>query len=153
MMQVRLLYFAWVREAVGVDGETVDVPSGVATPADLIDWLATRGDGYAAAFADPAKVRCAVDQVMVAGVITAQYHARVIRRHPRRRSGAPTRVAIGERGTNLTSPTDSSGAFQFCGIPFDSEVTLLARVPSRLAVTRLIEAGSTALVELEVPIP
>ena len=65
MMQVRLLYFAWVREAVGVDGETADVPSGVATAADLIDWLATRGDGYAAAFADPAKLRCAVDQVMV----------------------------------------------------------------------------------------
>ena len=65
MVQVQLLYFAWVREAVGLDGETVDVPSGVATPADLIDWLATRGDGYAAAFADPAKVRCAADQVMV----------------------------------------------------------------------------------------
>ena len=64
-MQVRLLYFAWVREAVGVDGETVDVPTGVATPADLIDWLATRGDGYAAAFADPERLRCAVDQVMV----------------------------------------------------------------------------------------
>ena len=65
-MQVRLLYFAWVREAVGVDGETMDVPPGVATPVDLIDWLATRGDGYAAAFADSAKLRCAVDQVMVA---------------------------------------------------------------------------------------
>ena len=64
-MQVRLLYFAWVREAVGVDGETVDVPSDVGTPADLIDWLARRGDGYAAAFADPERLRCAIDQVMV----------------------------------------------------------------------------------------
>ena len=64
-MQVRLLYFAWVREAVGVDDEAVDVPSAVATAAELIDWLATRGDGYAAAFADPERLRCAVDQVMV----------------------------------------------------------------------------------------
>ena len=107
---------------------------------------------------DPGRVvvgllRDAGTTLPIAGVVTILFPARVIRRHPRPRSGAPTRVAIGERGTNLTSPTDSSGAFQFCGIPFDSEVTLLARVPSRLAVTRLIEAGSTALVELEVPIP
>jgi molybdopterin synthase sulfur carrier subunit len=37
----------------------------VTTPAALIAWLSGRGIGYAEAFADPARLRCAVDQVMV----------------------------------------------------------------------------------------
>ncbi len=60
---VRLVYFAWVREHVGVDGEAVDIPPTVATISDLATWLHTRGGGYGAAFADQAKLRCALDQV------------------------------------------------------------------------------------------
>ena len=48
---VRVLYFAWVREAVGADEETVSPPPEVATVADLIDWLSGRSDGHARAFA------------------------------------------------------------------------------------------------------
>lgn len=59
---VRLLYFAWVREAIGKDGETVDPPADVADVAGLIAWLATRGGGYAEAFAEPVRLRAAVDQ-------------------------------------------------------------------------------------------
>jgi molybdopterin synthase sulfur carrier subunit len=59
---IRLLYFAWVRERIGKDGETVDPPSDVADVAGLIDWLARRGGGYAEAFAEPARLRAAVDQ-------------------------------------------------------------------------------------------
>ena len=36
---VTLLYFAKVREAVGVGEELIDLPAGVATVADLADWL------------------------------------------------------------------------------------------------------------------
>ncbi|MCJ8157118.1 molybdopterin converting factor subunit 1 [Sphingomonas sp. LaA6.9] len=64
-MAVQLLYFAWVREAVGRDGESVDLPETIATVADLVGWLAARGDGYAQAFADPARLRAAVDQSFV----------------------------------------------------------------------------------------
>lgn len=62
-MAVDLLYFAWVREAVGKDGETVELPEQVTTVAGLVDWLAARGGGYAEAFADRARLRAAVDQV------------------------------------------------------------------------------------------
>ncbi len=65
-MAVTLLFFARVREAIGHASEQIDLPDDVTTPADLAGWLATRGPGYAAAFADPSRLRCAVDQAMVA---------------------------------------------------------------------------------------
>jgi molybdopterin synthase sulfur carrier subunit len=45
---IRLLYFAWVRERIGSDGETIALPPGVATVGGLVDWLAARPGGYAA---------------------------------------------------------------------------------------------------------
>ncbi|MEP3233122.1 MAG: molybdopterin converting factor subunit 1 [Hyphomicrobiales bacterium] len=44
---MKLVYFAWVREQVGLGEETVELPDSVATIADLMAWLATRGDEYA----------------------------------------------------------------------------------------------------------
>jgi molybdopterin synthase sulfur carrier subunit len=64
-MAVDLLYFAWVREAVGKDGERVEPPATVATVADLLDWLAGQGGGYADAFRDRTRLRAAVDQAFV----------------------------------------------------------------------------------------
>ncbi len=64
-MTLRILYFAWVREAVGTGEETVELPPAVATVAALVDWLATRSDSHARAFADPARLRAAVDQSFV----------------------------------------------------------------------------------------
>jgi sulfur-carrier protein len=60
---MRVLYFAWLRERIGSDGEDVDVLAGE-TAKDLAIRLAARGAGYAEAFGDLARVRCAVDQVM-----------------------------------------------------------------------------------------
>jgi molybdopterin synthase sulfur carrier subunit len=57
---ITLLYFAKVREAVGLGEELIDLPAGVATVADLADWLARRHD----IFADRDRLRVAVDQVM-----------------------------------------------------------------------------------------
>lgn len=59
---MKLLYFAWVREHVGTSSEEISPPDDVKTVGDLIGWLAERGDGYAAAFADTALVRAAVNQ-------------------------------------------------------------------------------------------
>jgi sulfur-carrier protein len=62
----QLLYFAWVREQIGLGEELVALPTDLSTPLALTQWLAARGSGYAQAFADPSKLRCAVDQKMVA---------------------------------------------------------------------------------------
>lgn len=60
-----MLYFAWVREAVETGEEMLDPPADVLTVAQLIDWLAGRGEGYARAFADRTRLRAAVDQTFV----------------------------------------------------------------------------------------
>ncbi|MSO72710.1 MAG: molybdopterin converting factor subunit 1 [Rhodospirillaceae bacterium] len=58
-----VLYFAWVKEKVGLGTETVSPPASVVTVSDLIDWLARRSPGHAAAFADRKLIKAAVDQV------------------------------------------------------------------------------------------
>lgn len=58
----KLLYFAWVREKIGVSEEMIELPSSVATAGDLIGFLARRGDGYAEALAHPKVIRVAVNQ-------------------------------------------------------------------------------------------
>ena len=58
---LRVLYFASVREAIGVDEESVDVPPEAATVAALVDWLATASAAHHAAFADRARLRAAID--------------------------------------------------------------------------------------------
>lgn len=64
-MAIDLLYFSWVREAIGTGAETLDPPEGLASVGDLVDWLATRSDGHASALADRTRLRAAVDQVFV----------------------------------------------------------------------------------------
>jgi len=64
-MSVKLLYFAWVRERVGRAEEVVDLPAGIATVADLMTWLAGRGEEYAFAFENPKFIRAAIDRTHV----------------------------------------------------------------------------------------
>ena len=59
---MKAVYFAWVRERVGVAEEDISPPREVTTVRDLIAWLSARGEGYAAAFANPAAVRAALDK-------------------------------------------------------------------------------------------
>jgi molybdopterin converting factor subunit 1 len=59
---VRILYFAWVRQKVGLAEEQVTPPGQVRDVAGLIAWLAALSPGHAAAFADPKQVRAAVNQ-------------------------------------------------------------------------------------------
>jgi molybdopterin synthase sulfur carrier subunit len=58
----KILYFAWLREKIGAAEDNLALPPDIATVANLIDWLQTRGPGYAAAFEQRKSVRCAVDQ-------------------------------------------------------------------------------------------
>ena len=48
----------------GQGGETVAVPTSVATVRDLIDWLAARDAAGAAAFTEPGRIRVALCGVM-----------------------------------------------------------------------------------------
>ncbi|MDQ0316753.1 molybdopterin converting factor subunit 1 [Amorphus orientalis] len=60
---MRVVYFAWVRERVGVEEEDVDLPADVATAGDLVDWLRTRSPNHAFALEEPRAIRVAVDRV------------------------------------------------------------------------------------------
>ena len=55
-----VLYFAWVRERIGLPREKGE--SEAATVMDLVDELRGREDRYAAAFADISALRVALDQ-------------------------------------------------------------------------------------------
>jgi molybdopterin synthase sulfur carrier subunit len=57
---IDVLYFAWVRERIGVPRE--QVATDAATVADLIEELKTREERYALAFSDLRALRVAVDQ-------------------------------------------------------------------------------------------
>jgi len=59
---MKLLYFAWLRTRIGVAEEEVAPPPDVRDVAGLLGWLAGRGPAYAAALANPALVRVAVNQ-------------------------------------------------------------------------------------------
>ncbi|RME63493.1 MAG: molybdopterin converting factor subunit 1 [Alphaproteobacteria bacterium] len=59
---MQLLYFAWVRERLGKDAETVTKPADVATAGDLVDWLRRRGAPYDGVLAERARLRVAVNQ-------------------------------------------------------------------------------------------
>lgn len=62
---MKLLYFAWIREKIGRASETVSLPPGLTTIADLVAWLRTRGPEYAEAFARPEVVRAAINHMHV----------------------------------------------------------------------------------------
>ena len=62
---LKLVYFAWVRERVGLPEETIALPEGIETIADLVRWLKTRDEGYQAAFENEAVVRAAIDHMHV----------------------------------------------------------------------------------------
>lgn len=57
---MNVLYFAWVRERIGVPRE--EVQTSAATVAELVEELSGREERYAAAFADVSALRVAVDQ-------------------------------------------------------------------------------------------
>ncbi len=59
-MTLTVLYFAWVRERIGLPREVVETEA--ATVADLVEELRAREERYALAFSDLSSLRVAVDQ-------------------------------------------------------------------------------------------
>lgn len=62
-MQLDVLYFAWVRERIGLAKE--QVTTDAQTVADLVKELSVREERYQAAFQDMTVVKVAIDQTMV----------------------------------------------------------------------------------------
>jgi len=61
---IRLVYFARLREDLGTAGESLDLPSGVATVDALRAHLVARGGAWATALAPGRAVRIAVNHEM-----------------------------------------------------------------------------------------
>lgn len=59
---MRVLYFALLRERIGVAEETVAPPEDVRTVGALVAWLRGRSPGHEAALQDARLVRVAVNQ-------------------------------------------------------------------------------------------
>ena len=60
---MKVLYFAWLRERIGLPAE--DVETSAETIKDLVVELSNRAPRYEAAFSDLGSVRCALDQNLV----------------------------------------------------------------------------------------
>ena len=63
-MKVKLLFFAGLREQLGVAGEDIVLPEGVGTVAALRSHLAKRGGAWREALAEGRLVRMSVNQDM-----------------------------------------------------------------------------------------
>jgi sulfur-carrier protein len=64
-MALNIAYFAWVRERMGAAEEVVELPTEVTDLAALLAWLAARDARGAFAFAEPQRIRAAIDGVMM----------------------------------------------------------------------------------------
>jgi molybdopterin synthase sulfur carrier subunit len=62
---MRALYFAWVRERIGKAEEEISPPEDIKTVGELMGWLSSKGENYAAAFANTKTMRAALDRTHV----------------------------------------------------------------------------------------
>lgn len=65
-MRVSVLYFARLRESLGLAQETLELPDGVSDIAGLMAWLAGRGEPWRQEFAGCRPVRAALNQTLAA---------------------------------------------------------------------------------------
>jgi molybdopterin converting factor subunit 1 len=59
---MKILYFAWVRDKIGLDSEEFDLPSEIVTAGEFIKWFKTRGDAYAEVIGASDTVKMAINQ-------------------------------------------------------------------------------------------
>ncbi len=59
---LNIVYFAWVRERLGIDQEQVALGEQDQTIGDVLNMLTSRGAAYAEIFSDTEKLRFALDQ-------------------------------------------------------------------------------------------
>jgi sulfur-carrier protein len=59
---MKLIYFAWLRERIGVPEEDIELPPEVTTIDELMQLLAARSEAHAYAFENRKIVRAAIDR-------------------------------------------------------------------------------------------
>ncbi|HJN24776.1 MAG TPA: molybdopterin converting factor subunit 1 [Rhodospirillales bacterium] len=59
---MKVLYFSWVRDRIGVGSEDLSLPENVTSVEGLVEWLKGRGEGYQKAFDDITIIRVAINQ-------------------------------------------------------------------------------------------
>ena len=59
---MKILYFAWVRDKIGLDSEEFDLPSEIVTAGEFIEWFKTRGDTCAEVIGASDTVKMAINQ-------------------------------------------------------------------------------------------
>lgn len=62
---MKLVYFASVREAIGLSSEDRDIPCDARTVGDFVIWLREQSQEHAVALDDLSRLRFALDQNMV----------------------------------------------------------------------------------------
>ena len=62
---MKLVYFASVREAIGLSSEDRDIPYDARTVVDFVVWLRGQSQEHAIALGDLSRLRFALDQNMV----------------------------------------------------------------------------------------
>ena len=58
---MKVLYFAWLRQRIGISMEELNLPEEVRTVGDLVDYLITKGENYSEAFSQKKVIRAAVN--------------------------------------------------------------------------------------------
>ncbi len=64
-MEIKLLYFAQLREKFGRSGETIQTPASIVTVSDLIEHLAARGGAWQHELTTGISLKVAMDQELV----------------------------------------------------------------------------------------
>jgi molybdopterin synthase sulfur carrier subunit len=64
-MKLQLRYFASIRETLGLDQESIELPASVRTVDDLRAYLRLRGDSWGEVLGEGKVLRCALNHQMV----------------------------------------------------------------------------------------
>ncbi len=59
---MKLLYFAWLRERLGINEETVELPVAVNDVSKLLEWLRSRDERFEHVFEDTDIIQVALDK-------------------------------------------------------------------------------------------
>ncbi|MEC8452678.1 MAG: molybdopterin converting factor subunit 1 [Pseudomonadota bacterium] len=62
---MKLKYFAWIAEIIDKREESLEIPSGIETIGQLIDYLSSIDEAYKKAFEKRKSIKFAVNQVLV----------------------------------------------------------------------------------------
>ncbi|MCG6857688.1 MAG: MoaD/ThiS family protein [Salaquimonas sp.] len=62
---MKLVYFSWIREKLGMAEEDVTPPEHVGTVGELLDWLGSRSEAFEKVLEHDKVIRVAVDRVHI----------------------------------------------------------------------------------------